>query len=401
MRSLIWFRSLSLIVALLLLQSGLGRATACPFCTPQQPYSEKIDESPASLAVVWVDAQEPDAQGTSAGSTTLRVVGVLKDRKGLPAIGETITLPTYHQGHAGQYKLLIGQRGAEGELTWGTPLLISRRLLVYLEHRPPLDLPRSQRLRFYIPFLEDQDEDIAVDAYSEFSNATYEEVAPLARLISSDRLTDWIINPDPATGCIARRGFYGMMLGLRGDHHDAQRLKQYITDPNAEGVRIGIDGIIGGYLFLEGESGLDVLDEWLPKLDKSRDSDAFAMQNSLDFMWTECAGRIPKERLRQSMRQYLELPGLASLAITSLTRWDDLTISNRLLELYETEGDTDILLRKAVMQYFITIASLDPAEYPEQDLPAINAAANHREKLRLDDPELYEKAAGSGYAFPR
>jgi hypothetical protein len=128
-------------------------------------------------------------------------------------------------------------------------------------------------------------------------------------------------------------GLYGLLIGLCGNQNDSKVLEKKILE-KTEDFRLGIDGLMSGYLLLTGDKGLAVLDEH--KL-KNRDvpfSETYAAMQALRFMWKYSEGRIEKSRLRASMRILLDRPELADLVIADLARWKDWEIQDRLMELY-------------------------------------------------------------------
>jgi hypothetical protein len=171
---------------------------------------------------------------------------------------------------------------------------------------------------------------ISNDAYGEFANAPYADITQLSESLPREKVRGWITNKDtPAT----RMGLYGLLIGLCGNNDDAKIIEKRILK-ETEDFRLGIDGLMSGYLLLTGDKGLSVLDEH--KL-KNRDvpfSETYAAMQALRFMWKYSEGRIEKSRLRASMRILLDRPELADLVIADLARWKDWEIQDRLMALY-------------------------------------------------------------------
>ena len=142
------------------------------------------------------------------------------------------------------------------------------------------------------------------------------------------------------------------MLGLCGDNHDAQLLADKISQ-KTEDFRIGIDGLISGYLLLTGPTGLDHIDDWKFKDRKVPFSETYAAMMGLRFMWQYASGRIPSERLQQSMRILLDRPELADLVIADLARWNDWSVQDRLMQIYG-KGDYNIpSIKRAIIRYML------------------------------------------------
>ena len=71
--------------------------------------------------------------------------------------------------------------------------------------------PAAERLPYYARFLEYPNPLLAEDAYLEFGNASYDEVAQVAADLPFAKLRRWITDPQIPE---ARQGFYGLALGL-------------------------------------------------------------------------------------------------------------------------------------------------------------------------------------------
>ncbi len=189
-------------------------------------------------------------------------------------------------------------------------------------------------------FLEFPDQLVANDAFGEFANAPYKDIAAVASLLPRDKIRTWLTRPEtPQT----RLGLYGMLLGLCGDDSDAKLLAEKIA-PNSDEFRIGLDGMISGYLLLKGDAALDNIDDWKFKIHngkKAAFSETYAAMMGLRFMWQYAGGKISNERLQQSMRLLLDQPELADLVIADLARWKDWSVQERLMSLYG-KGDYSI-----------------------------------------------------------
>src|SRR5690606_10265525 len=202
----------------------------------------------------------------------------------------------------------------------------------YMKQAPSPEASPTERLAYFVRFLEFPDSLIANDAYAEFANAPYKDVITITDQIPVEKVREWIQDPEIAP---TRLGLYGMLLGLAGTETDAQLMREKIVEP-ADEFRLGIDGIMGGYLLLTGDKGLDVIDKEKLLNEEVPFSETYAAMQALRFMWTYGSG-IEKPRLQQSMRILLARPELADLVIADLARWKDWTIIDRLMEIYNAE----------------------------------------------------------------
>ncbi len=384
------FRSV-LVSTLAVAIACLGMAIptrACPFCTPSIPLSEELAQAHVALGVKWLSGRPGDVRQGEPGSTRVQVTHQLKEEPSEFANGQLLDLPTFYFANPGESLLLLGHL-REGEVLQWSPLRIaSQTLLEYASQRPSGTIPLGDRLPFYVGYLEHPDELIAQDAYSEFSNAAYSMVEPLADRLDRKQLLDWIINRDATYERSQRVAFYGMLLGLCGTRQDAQVLYDIITEPTDE-FRIGTEGIMAGYMMLTGEEGLAKLQEYAFGPD-APPNEAFVLQQAVRFLYEYGPFDISRENLRASMRRLLDDPQLAEFALTDLTRWDDLAIVDTLIEKYNQPGYDHRGFQTAVVTYYQIISELPPEGRSEGDQQSIRRAAEHLATLRQQDPEIFE-----------
>ena len=125
-----------------------------------------------------------------------------------------------------------------------------------------------------------------------------------------------------------------MMLGLCGNADDAKLMEEKIVE-QTDDFRLGVDGIMGGYLLLTGDKGLELIEKQKLTNSKAPFSETYAAMQALRFMWQYGDGRISVDRLRQSMRLLLDRPELADLVIADLSRMKDWSVQDKLMSLYD------------------------------------------------------------------
>jgi hypothetical protein len=278
---------------------------------------------------------------------------VVKSPKDSVKKGDHINLARYRAGKAGDLFLVMGTRaGKENAIEWGSPTEITEPAFAYVAQAPAPEMPTAKRLKYFVKFLEFPDQLVANDAFGEFANAPYKDIAAVASILPRDKIRGWLTRSEtPQT----RLGLYGMLLGLCGSDSDAKLLAEKIA-PNSDEFRIGLDGMISGYLLLTGNSGLDNIDDWKFKVHngkKSAFSETYAAMMGLRFMWQYAGGKISNERLQQSMRILLDQPELADLVIADLARWKDWSVQERLMSLYG-KGDYNIpSIKRSIIRYML------------------------------------------------
>lgn len=360
-------------------------ARCCPFCSaPSLTLSEQLTAADAAVLVQWVEGKAPEEK--SAGSTTYSIIEVARGPKDKLKKDDKITVPRFRAGKKGDLFMLFGTK--DKEIDWSSPLEVTETTYQYIVQSPSPESMPGKRLEYFLKFLEFSDQLVANDAYGEFANAPYEEIVKIKEKMDREKIRKWVSNKETAP---TRLGLYGLLLGLCGNNDDAKMMAAKI-DEQVQDFRLGIDGLISGYLLLTGDKGLDVIDKGKLKDKKVPFSETYAAMQALRFMWTYGNGRISKERLRQSMRELLDRPELADLVVADLARWEDWTVQDRLMKLYG-EGDYNIpSIKRAIVRYLLTAAKIAP--------PKVNAKpedkAGDKPKVEVKATEVAKVETKSG-----
>ncbi|MFN5299522.1 MAG: hypothetical protein ACK5HA_14555 [Planctomycetaceae bacterium] len=374
-------RVASLLVALLLLAPVTVRvAQGCPFCTQQGPTLGEQYALAQVVAVVSWQKSTP-AEGDDPGSTTFEVLELLKDDGQGPEKKAQITIPIVRPGPKGTLELWFAST-TSGKLDWVFRTPGSPEAVKYLKSSPPRDTPTAQRLEFYAGYLQHPTEAIAEDAFGEFAGAQFQDVQKAKGGFDRLKLREWLTDEGvPAS----RRGLYGMMLGLAGNASDREFLKQFI-EPSTDEVRIGIEGAMGGYLYLAGEPGVDFLEQAKIADPQTPFHETYAAVQALRFIWSYGAEQVPHERVLKTMRTLIDRPALCDIVINDLARWKDWSLQDRILGLYGTKGFDIPSIRRAMIRYLIA-SSKDLPEGATEPPPHVIKGRELVEQLRKKDPK--------------
>ncbi|QDV48299.1 hypothetical protein [Gimesia fumaroli] len=370
----------------LLVLAQVTTATACPFCSaPSLTLTEQLSQSDVAVLVQWTEAEKGTLD--KAGKTVFEIKEIVRQAdKDKLKVGDQITINRHRPGKKGNLFLLLGTKGAS--IDWGDPIEVTETSYHYISQAPAPEEKTSKRLRYFLKFLEFPDQMISNDAYAEFANAPYEDITPLSKEMPREKIRKWILDPETP---VTRLGLYGLLLGLCGQEADVAFMEKKINEPTKE-FRLGIDGVISGYLLLTGADGLDKIDEtkFVPK--DVAFSETYAAMQALRFMWTYGDGRISKERLRQSMRLLLDRPELTDLVVADLARWDDWSVLNRLMGMYGT-GDYDIpSIKRAIVRYLLVASKGKNKKGGGPDAATTEKAKQMLDKLRKEDPKTVRSA---------
>jgi hypothetical protein len=327
-------------------------ALGCPFCSaPSQTLAEQVAQADAVCLVQYVKGEA--AKDQDPGTSTYEVVQAVKSPKDSVKKGDHVNLARFRPGKPGDLFLVMGTRaGKDNAIEWGSPTEITEPAFAYVAQAPAPEVATTKRLKYFVRFMEFPDPLVANDAFGEFANAPYKDIATVASTLPREKIRGWLTRPEtPQT----RLGLYGMLLGLCGNDSDAKLLAEKIA-PNSDEFRIGLDGMISGYLLLTGNPGLDKIDDWKFKIHEGKKaafSETYAAMMGLRFMWQYSGGKISNERLQQSMRILLDQPELADLVIADLARWKDWSVQERLMSLYG-KGDYNIpSIKRSIIRYML------------------------------------------------
>jgi len=297
-------------------------------------------------------------------------------------VGATLTLPRYRLGKVGDLSLLFGTKGVS--LEWA-PMPMTAAGFKYIKEAPSPDLPTPQRLKYYLNYLEHPDTGIAGDAFGEFGNSKYEDILQIVNDFPHDKLQSWVVGPKPVESM--RRGLYGLMLGLCGTDDDAKKMEAMIMTTTTD-FRMGLDGIMAGYLLLSKDKGLAVLEKTKFMNPKETFSETFYAIQAVRFMWTHAKDKFEAERLRESLRILLDRPDIADLIISDLARWKDWSSMDRLMKLYGKEDYGLPAFKRATVRFMLA-ASKDRPKDKKAPLPAhVVAAEKCLADLRMRDAKL-------------
>lgn len=356
-----------LSVALLSLAGSVAEAAFCPFCdAPTLVMAEQIQQCDHMLLGKWVGGEK--ATDLRGGSSRFEIVDIGFSKGDRFIKGQVIEMPQYIAGsETATYSLM----GPEDRLEdWHAPAEVSAEAWSYLSKMPaPVTDPAAQteRLMYFLQFFEHPDQLVSNDAFAEFAAAPYEVIVPLKDKLPREKILQWLMDPKTP---VTRIGFYGLLSGLCGLPEDAPLLEKKIVVLDAD-FRLGIEGVMAGYMLIRGEEGLKVLEDAKMRTRFAQNaegkeiplpfSETYAVMQALRFMWTYEPDRLPKDRLKQSMQILLDRPELADLVITDLARWKDWSVQDRLMTMYADEKFSIPAIRRAIVRYLYYCSMDKPA----------------------------------------
>jgi hypothetical protein len=407
---------LSCVGALAIIGAGGVAAWACPFCSVEsQTLSEETEAADAVVLAKLIQEAPTDqveilSDDPDSGTATFEIVEVLR---GPEKLADEKQLKAVYFGEADREReFLIMGLGVEN-VDWTTPLPLSPAAVEYVRQLPGVPSSGADRLAFFQEYLEHPDPLLGQDSYDEFARAPYADVQALGPRMHHDRLVKWIQDLEISP---SRRRLYLTMLGVCGSDKDLPllrsmivsdfdamepQLKRLVSNGMAVGgpiglpalleaveqderrKKLGLDALVACYLTLGGPDGLDLIDERFLKDPAAEYTYIYSTIMALRFHGDEETSIVPRERLLASMRLLLDNPDFADQVILDLSRWDDWSIMDRLVEMFKT-ADESGYVRQPIVTY-LTVASEQPGEVG----PRASAALAELERL---DPKTVEQA---------
>ena len=354
----------------------------------------------STMIATWSTAPPKDSKSEFKSRARFSVVRVIKDSKEESENireGKILAESQVLFGPLGQRALVFGYTHSPEEYRYfqfHTPL--TDEMLDYVENAPTADAPRTVMLAYLAKHFESTDQTVADDAFRYFEWLfEIKDIPEIRGQLSVEQLRKFLTNPDTPP---MRIGLYALLLGYAGDESDISLLKQLSLRPAKPSWENGIrdlDWVFEGYLLLEGEQGLQALEESKLRDKSSSNGEFLSAMAALRFMAEHGDGRFTKDRLLQSMRIALDRQEMAIEVLGYFFKMQDWTVSDRLMELYGTTGYDSVWVKQVIVSFLLTAEATKPKD-PHEPLPEhVLTAQKHLKTLREKDPETVKRAEKS------
>jgi hypothetical protein len=291
----------------------------------------------------------------------------VKDKK-------TVTLPKYVPPDAtGQYKFLVFCYVFKGKLDpyRGMAMKPDSDIVKYLNGVQGLkDKKAGERLKFFFNYLDNADPEIAMDSFKEFANADYKDYRDMAKTLPAEKIAGWLKDPNTPG---FRIGLYGSLLGHCGKPEHAKLLRSLLED-NDRKLSTGVDGVLAGYAMIDPKEGWgytrglmgDPSKEFLMR---------YAALRAARFFHDFRPDLVDKKDLADGVAQLLNQKDIADLAVEDLRKWDCKDMTDRILQLQDTEAYKTVpIVRRSVLRFALSF-------------PDVPAAAAFVAEQRTKDPK--------------
>ena len=204
----------------------------------------------------------------------------------------------------------------------------------------------ADRVRWFLPQLEDQETLVAETAYLEIARAPYAAMRANREQLNREQLAGWVADPERAS----RRPLYLLLLGLCGTPTDAQNIEQQLMSADLQPGRGDLAALAAAALELGGPARLDWIEaQWLQN--ETRSSQALQQVLTALSVHGEEGGRIPRQEIIQTYLRFLDRrPRLGGLVAQDLATWGVWEATPRYAEAILLDG-VSIASRVAMAQY--------------------------------------------------
>ena len=400
-------------------------AVACPYCTVEsQTLTEEIAASDAVVLARLIKPAVPLTEGPNAlgefgvvdpetGRAKFEIEEILLGDNLLEGVEQIEAVFFGEPDDTKQYFIRgVGMGTVAGDLDWNIPMPLTDAAVDYIHQLDGLPEAGPKRLEHFLQYLQHEDPLLAQDTYDEFARAPYADLIALADQIDRPQLWQWIEDRDVSP---SRRSLFFTMLGVCGKDDDIARLRkmmladQRVLRSAAEAAaaaslglggaitlpvtpemvsmeqrrkQLGFNALVGCYLKLSGSDGLDVIDEYFLADPDADPTKVYGALIALRFLGEE-TDDVPMERLLESMRLVLGKPDFAEQAITDLARWEDWSVLDRLVTMFEN-APPRTYVKEPIVAY------LDQAS---RQAGSVGERANTAlEKIEQLDPDTVKRA---------
>ncbi|MSR56788.1 MAG: hypothetical protein EXS05_03845 [Planctomycetaceae bacterium] len=256
----------------------------------------------------------------------------------------------------------------------------------FVVRSPDPTIAVEKRLEYFAKFLEGADRFVAVEAFSEINNAIVAaKYRPIATL-RPEQIRGWMLNPKTPT---YRRSGYGVMLGMCGGPDDAAVLERIIARPEKDDEDwLWMEGVMSGYLLLNGESGLKFLESTVLADPKASDGEIYTVFSAIRIVRHLGNSRIASERLNTTVKSMLDRPAFTDVIIIDLASAKDWSLQKQLFERFGTADFSDRYIKKAIIGYLIASTKDVPKNASEKLPRHVSDGEKYLEELRRTDPKL-------------
>jgi hypothetical protein len=334
------------------LLAGPGPAQACRFVGQQTPTLRQDAVKTSVIVYGRLQNARADETKVGGGTTELQILRVLKAHPIL-AKQRVLKLARYIPLHDPSYPrdMVLFIDVYKGQLDPFRGLAVKPQtvdsVLDYLKGVLTID-PRNKvkLLRHCFDYLDHANEQIARDAYVEFTNAAEQDLGQTARRVPGARLRRWLQDPRTPT---ERLDLYGRLLGECGGAGDARLLRTLLERLAARAEPVVSEGMLTAYVLLTPREGWAYLRTLLAPSESFRVR--YTAFRTIRYLDTTRPGVIAKKDILDSLKSLLPQADFADFPIEYLRQqryWD---LTAQVFALHNLPSHQIPVIRRAIVRY--------------------------------------------------
>jgi hypothetical protein len=377
-------------------------ALACPFCgAVSATFAEEIELSDMAVYAKLVKlAPNVDSAQLRAAEDVPRATFIVdKVLKGDKIIKPDVEFQAIYFGEAkpGTKFLIYGASQPKPE--WGTPIEMSAALEKYLDVVMALPTDRGERALKMQAYMLDADMMVRQDAYNEFATTEYKDLQRVAKRFDLKQIRENLKNLDNEDSLVALNY---TLLGICGSAEDIPMLEERLLAKD-DLQRKRLDALLGCYLMLKGEAGLPLVETQFVDTDLKAQNFSRLYRVLLALRFHGDDGKsVSKEKIAPVLHKFLDHPKYADLVIPDLARWQDWSVTDRVMELYRDKDGTANFVRDPAAKYMrlcplpvaegylAEMQKIDPDAYKRAMLFPIIPAGGKKDDAKADAPKKDE-----------
>jgi hypothetical protein len=235
---------------------------------------------------------------------------------------------------------------------------------------------QAGQLRFFLPYLEHSDRQIADSTHSKLVGAPYAVLQELAADLDAEQLRTWINHQSTANN--KRIPLSIVLLGICGEQQEADLVREWIEQSSKGGDPAYLAALFTAHIELGGEDAVGFIEK---SYLQSRDRTLGEVLAAIDALRThgQAGTTISRERIKASFQLLLrERPALAETIIDDFARWKDWSIASRLMDIHA--GGQQPWNNAMIIKYLEAC----PLPTARQYVQRLSAADDDRPKVERD-----------------
>jgi hypothetical protein len=220
---------------------------------------------------------------------------------------------------------------------------------------------RKRQLRYCFDFLTHADQEIANDAFNEFTKSSLKELSQAARALPPEKLRTMLKDPKAP---LYRLSTYGFLLGNCGNTADAAFLRDLAAKQIKKDKQVS-DGVLTGYTLLDPKKGWAFARKLM-----ANPGNAFVVRyaalRTARFFHDTRPDIIDKKAILELIRDGLNQEDMADLPIEDLRRWRCWDLTTHVLSLYGGTPGGPPIVRRAIMRYALQCPRPEAAAFVVQ-----------------------------------